>query len=242
MRAYTLKHLIIILNPKTLYTSDQIKPTLILILSALLPAVHRYFGSMEFALQKFQPISEFAASVYMFGAAFVLMGVLPLVVIYFIFREPLKSYGLNLGDWRIGLPAVAILFVLIAGIMIYPASQTEEIRAFFPFDKNAGDSVFSFLRLEVLRGLFFYSAWEFFFRGFMLFGLRKYFGDWMAICIQIIPSCLWHIGMTSGEIFGSLVAGFLFGILAIRTRSILWVFLLHYLIGVVLDLFILITI
>lgn len=231
-----------ILNPRTLCTPEQTKPTVILLLAALLPALHRCFGSIEFARQAFPSISEFEAAIYMFMAAFILMAILPVAVVHFLFREPLKGYGLNPGNWRKGLPVTAILFVVIAGVMIYPASQMAEIRAFYPFDKGAGDSVFAFLRLQVLRGLLFYSAWEFFFRGFMLFGLRNYFGDGMAICIQTIPSCLWHIGMPTGEIFSSFVAGILFGILAIRTRSILWVFLLHYFIGVVLDLFIVMTI
>lgn len=99
----------------------------------------------------------------------------------------------------------------------------------------------SILLVELLRGLLFYTAWEFFFRGFLLFGLQKDFGIWAAICIQTIPSCLWHIGLPTGEIFASIAAGILFGILAVRTRSILWAFLLHLLIGVGTDLFIVMT-
>ena len=237
-----MKKLVSTLDPRNLWTSDQIKPTVILILSALLPVLHRYFGSMEFARRIFSPLNDFEASLFMFAAAFLLMGILPFLVIRFGFRESLKQYGLSSGDWRKGLPVSLILFVLIAVVLIYPASKTVEIRAVFPFDKAAADSVLAFLRLQFFRGLFFYLAWEFFFRGFVLFGLRKYVGDGIAICVQAIPSCLWHIGMPVQEVFSSLVAGILFGILAVRTRSILWVFLLHYLIGVVLDLFIVISI
>jgi membrane protease YdiL (CAAX protease family) len=236
-----MKKLISTLDPRNLWTSQQVKPSVILILSALLPALHRYFGSMEFARRLFPPTTDFEASLYMFAAAFLVMGILPVLLVRFGFRESLKGYGLSLGDWRRGLSATLFLFVLIAILLIYPASQTEEIRAVFPFDKAAGDSVFAFLRFQLFRGLFFYSAWEFFFRGFVLFGLRKQLGDGIAICVQAIPSCLWHIGMPAQEIFSSLVAGILFGILVLRTRSILWVFLLHYLIGVILDLFIVIT-
>jgi membrane protease YdiL (CAAX protease family) len=92
--------------------------------------------------------------------------------------------------------------------------------------------------LEAPRGALFYTAWEFFYRGFMLFGLRRYVGDWLAICIQTIPQCLWHIGMPTGEILSSIAGGILFGIMALRTRSILWPMLLHFSIGVFLDLFI----
>lgn len=233
-----MKSFIGILNPRPLYNSEQTMPTVILMFSALLPTIHRYFGSIDFMRQTLPSVTDFGAAIYMFGAAFVLMGILPFAVVHFAFQENVKTYGLQLGDWRTGLPVVVILIVLIAGVMLYPSSQTEEMREFYPFDKSAGDSAFAFVRFEALRGLLFYSAWEFFFRGFMLFGLRKYLGDWMAICIQTIPSCLWHIGMPTGEIFASILGGILFGIFAIRTRSILWAFMLHWLIGIGLDLFI----
>ncbi len=236
-----MKILVDILNMKTLFRFEEIKPTVILIVSAFLLTVHRYFGSMEFATRFFHWSSSFNAAVYMFASAFVLLGLIPVAAIIFIFNEPLKHYGLELGDWKSGVTATVILFPIIAIAMLYPASQTVEIRAFYPFDKSAGNSIIEFLQLEISRGLLFYTAWEFFFRGFMLFGLRRYVGDWLAVCIQTIPSCLWHIGMPTGEIFSSIAGGIVFGILAIRTNSLIWPFLLHYLIGVGLDFFIVMT-
>jgi len=224
-----------------LNTKGQGKPTTILLMAATLPALQRTFGSIEFARATFQNSSEFFCVMYMFITAFVFFGIIPALTIKFFFSEPLKEYGIRLGDWRWGLPAVLIFFILISVILIYPSSQTAEIRSFFPYDKSAGETIFSFIRLQFFRGLLFYSAWEFFFRGFILFGLRKYFGDWMAICIQVIPSCLWHLGLSAGEIFISIAAGLLFGVMAIRTRSIFWPFLLHYFIGIILDLFIIFT-
>lgn len=92
--------------------------------------------------------------------------------------------------------------------------------------------------LEIPRILLFYTAWEFMFRGFLLFGLRPLLGDWMAICVQVVPSSLWHIGLPSGELFAAIAGGVLFGVMAVRTRSIVWPFVLHSLIGVGLDLMI----
>jgi membrane protease YdiL (CAAX protease family) len=233
-----MKHLLNILDPRSLCTSEQVKPTIFLIFAALVPALHRHLGSIEFARLTFPSLTEFGSVTYMFAAAFLLMGVLPFCVVHFIFRDSLKSDGLDIGEWQKALPVIAILFLLIAGILLYPSSQTAEMRSFYPFDKSAGGSIGLFLRLEILRGALFYTAWEFFFRGFLLFGLRKYFGDWGAICIQTIPSCLWHVGMPTGEIMASIAGGILFGILALRSRSILWVFLLHFLIGATTDFFI----
>ncbi len=235
-----LKKLLGIINPKELYTPDQIKPTLILLFAAILPTIHIYFGSIQFAQQTFPAMSSFQSSSYMFLGMFIFMGIIPFLIVRFIFKDSLKDYGVKLGKWREGLLLTLFLIIIIAGAMLYPSSQTPDFRNIYPFDKSAGESVLNFLRFELIRGLFFYTAWEFFFRGFMLFGLRKYIGDWLSICIQTIPSCLWHIGLPAGEILTSIAAGFLFGIMAIRTNSIVWVFILHYLIGVFLDLLIVI--
>jgi len=233
-----MRSLLNIFNFKCLCPAEEVKPTVALLLAAFIPTLHRYFGSIEFAQLTFSNWSETAATTYMFLCAFIFMGILPWLVIRFVFKENLKDYGLQWGDWRLGLSAVLIFLILMTVLLLYPSSKNAEMQAIYPFDKGAADSLVAFARLEITRGLFFYSAWEFFFRGFLLFSLRKSFGDWLAICIQVIPSCLWHIGMPTGEIFGSIFGGVLFGVLVIRTRSIFWAFLLHFLVGVVVDAFI----
>jgi membrane protease YdiL (CAAX protease family) len=210
-------------------------------LAAVLLSVHRNFGSMEFALRTFSQVQDLKAAVFMFAAASLLLGLVPLVVIVSLFREKAATYGLQLGDWKLGATFVLALFPIITIALLYPASQTHEMRAFYPLAKHASTSMSGFLTLEITRVVLFYTAWEFFFRGFMLFGLRPYVGDWLAICIQVIPQCLWHIGMPTGELLSSIAGGILFGIMAIRTNSLIWPLVLHSLIGITLDLFIVIT-
>ena len=236
-----MKAMIETLNVRTLVRTDEIKPTITLMTCSILLSIHRLFGSMEFAVSAFQSSTDLYSAVYMFGTALALLGLVPLAIIVFVYQEKPKSYGLHLGDWKLGLALNVILFPIIALLLLYPASQTGEMREFYPFAKGAGDSAVAFLSLQVPRCLFFYTAWEFFFRGFMLFSLRPHVGAWLAICIQTIPQCLWHIGMPTGEILSSIGGGILFGILALRTHSILWPLLLHCLIGVGLDSLILIT-
>jgi membrane protease YdiL (CAAX protease family) len=219
----------------------ELKPTIILLISALFLTIHKYFGSIEFAKTNFNFTNSSAPAIFMFLTAFILLGVIPFFVIKYIFKEKFQNYGLILGDWQFGLRSVAVLFPLILILLLFPASQTAEMRNFYPFDKSINSFSFHFIWFQFLRAVFYYSVWEFFFRGFMLFGLRKYVGDWLAICIQVIPQCLWHIGMPSGEIFSSIAGGILFGLIALRTNSILWPLLLHFLIGFGMDFFIVIT-
>ena len=236
-----IKSVFKLIDIRSFLSSEKIKPTVILMSAALFPFLHRYFGSHEFALKIFPDISDEGSALYMFIAAFVLFGLIPWAILKFWFKESLKKYGFRLGDWRTGLRVVFFLFVVISAFILLPSSQGEELRSVYPLVKSTGDSVFQFIRLHFLRGLLFYTAWEFFFRGYLLFGLKEEFGDWFAICIQTIPSCLWHIGLPFGEIMGSFIGGFLFGILAVKKRSFFWPFLLHYSIGIMVDVFIIVT-
>jgi membrane protease YdiL (CAAX protease family) len=236
-----MKSILYSLNPHQFYDTSQAKPTLLLLGSAFILILHKYFGSMEFFLTSFPQHNSTAAAIFMFVSAFLLLGVIPVLIIKIFFKQTLKQYGLQLGRWKEGLAMVLILFVPICVILLIPSSQTAEMVHFYPFDKSIVDSPSQFLLHELLRGIFFYSSWEFFFRGFLLFGLRPFVGNWISICIQTIPSCLWHIGMPTGEIFGSIAGGLLFGLMALRTQSIIWPFVLHVLIGVALDFFIVIT-
>jgi len=219
----------------------ELKPTIILLASALFLTIHKYFGSIEFANTNFNFTNSSAPSLFMFLTAFILLGIIPLLIVKYLFTEKIQDYGLIFGDWRFGLRSFFVLFPIILILLLLPASQTPEMQNFYPFDKTINSFSSDFLQFQLLRGLFYYSAWEFFFRGFMLFGLRKYVGDWLAVCIQTIPQCLWHIGMPSGEIFSSIAGGILFGLIALRTGSILWPLLLHFFIGFGMDFFIVIT-
>lgn len=207
----------------------------------LLVVIHRYAGSMPFTGADFSGTENFDAIALMFITAFVLFGVVPLLAVRFLLRERLDSFGLCVGDWKAGLKMVAVSYPFIAVALLLPAAWNPEMREFYPFDKAALYSWEAFTRLEIARVVLFYTAWEFLFRGFMLFGLEKSTGAWIAIAVQTIPSCLWHIGMPTGEIVSSIAGGFLFGIMAVRTRSIIWPFLLHCMIGITLDYFIVMT-
>ncbi len=77
---------------KELFSTIELKPTVILMLSALLVTVHRYFGSIEFAPNLFPSISNFNAVLFMFTSGFILLGLLPVALISLFFQENLKNF------------------------------------------------------------------------------------------------------------------------------------------------------
>ncbi|TFH02390.1 MAG: CPBP family intramembrane metalloprotease [Calditrichales bacterium] len=233
-----MKEIFLVDDIQTFLKKSELKPTILLLGAPLLVTFHRYLGNFSSGNIDIPAIHP---ALLMFISAFFMFGLIPLLIIKLIFKESIVEYGVRPGDWRFGLKSVLAFSPMICLLLLYPGAQTEEMRLFYPLDHSLQILSPKFFLFQLWRGIFFYTAWEFFFRGFLLFGLRRYVGDWMAICIQTIPQCLWHIGMPSGEIISSIAGGVLFGLLALRTGSIFWPFLLHLFIGISTDILIIIT-
>lgn len=236
-----MKTALYLLDLRSVVGRGELKASVILLGSAFLPAVHRAWGSIEFFEKTFGAHGDVHAPVFMFLTAFFLLAVVPVLAIRRLFHESPRHYGLCLGDWRTGGLSALVFAPIIAASLLYPASQTAEMRSFYPFARSAVNSPLDLVVLEAARVVLFYSAWEFFFRGFILFGLEDRFGAWPALCIQVIPQCLWHVGMPTGELLFSVAGGVLFGMMALRTRSILWPWVLHCFIGICMDGMVIVT-
>ncbi|MHC4492235.1 MAG: CPBP family glutamic-type intramembrane protease [Planctomycetota bacterium] len=79
-------------------------------------------------------------------------------------------------------------------------------------------------------------AWEFFFRGYMLLGFKRDFGN-RAVLISTIPFVLMHFGKPEAEVYGALPAGLILCAIALRARSIWPGVLLHWLVASSMDFF-----
>lgn len=228
-------------SPRGLLSGDHRKPTIILILSALIITTWKYYGSQSFYLTELQDSFVLAndpgltAEIFVFASAFLLMGIIPLAVIRFVFKESIRDYGFQLGDWRFGWKALAIMAPVMV-LSTIPSASMPDFMKEYPIYKGAGDSGTEFMN-HAFRYLFFYVGWEILFRGFMQFGLRS-LGDWNAILIQTGMSCIAHIGKPSGEIYSSILGALIWGVVVFRSRSLLYVLIVHWLLGVSLDWFI----
>lgn len=217
---------------------ENLKVYVLLLAAPVLLTIYRYHGYPEYFYQYFgNNFSDVYARLWQFVVFFLLMFIVPLFVVKFYFKESLTDYGFGLGNIKEGMKwLLAIPFIVVP--IIYLSSKMPDIRLEYPMAKSLLHDQSRLLLYEVSYIIFYYVAWEFFFRGFLLFGLREKFGDINAILIQTISSCLIHIGKPEGEIIGSIIVGVIFGIIALRTRSIWYVFAIHVSIGVLTDLFI----
>jgi len=224
------------------FSGENKKSTLILLSAPVILTTFKYFGMKNFYLNHLAQTfvlfgdKELTSALYTFFASFILMGWVPALMIKFVFHEPLSVYGVQLGDIRFGLKS----FLLLAPVMIaltYPSSQMEPFLLEYPLYKGASSSLWMF-SVYALCYLVFYLGWELFFRGYMQFGLQGTFGVWNAILVQTLASCLLHIGKPPAETYGSILGGIVWGLMAWRGHSLLFVILLHWLLGVSLDVFI----
>ncbi|HLP57294.1 MAG TPA: type II CAAX endopeptidase family protein [Candidatus Deferrimicrobium sp.] len=216
----------------------------ILLLSApVLLTLYYYHGmaprfAQYFPALKDNPLIGLFNTLWQFGIFFVLVFLIPLLLVKFRFKAPLKNFGFSLGDKKFGFRFVLIVIPFIVAPLIYIASRLPDIRTEYPLVKILFQRHDLVIGYELAYIFLYYMAWEFYFRGFLLFGLREKYGDMAAIMIQTISSCLIHLGKPESEIIGAIVVGILFGVIALRTRSFWYVFLIHAAIGVLTDLFI----
>ena len=215
-------------------------PYYIILLSApVLLTIYRYHGypgTFNLWSDFGWPVDQ-AVAVTQFFIFFILVLVIPALYILLGTDKRMRDFGASLGDYRFGLKLLGLIPLVILPV-IYFAAKMPDVRSEYPLAKSLLTDQSHLLGYELAYVLLYYIAWEFFFRGFILFGLKEKYGAVAAILIQTISSCLVHIDKPEGEIIGSIIVGILFGMIALRTRSIWYVVILHASIGVLTDLFI----
>jgi membrane protease YdiL (CAAX protease family) len=147
--------------------------------------------------------------------------IIPLLVIILLFRKSPREYGFQFGDWRAGLVLTAIVVAIAAPILWYFTHTSPELVDYYAGQWSAAAPLFTFLDL---------IGWEFFFRGFLLFGYARLFGA-HALWLHAVPFALAHLGKPALETYTTLFGGFLFGLVAWRAKSFVYPFLIHWFIA-----------
>jgi membrane protease YdiL (CAAX protease family) len=157
---------------------------------------------------------------------------IPMLVIALLPGQRIFDYHLSLRGFFRHAWIYAALFLAILPVVIL-ASRTESFRHTYPFYRLANRSHFDLWTWEVLYAVQFVSL-EFFFRGFLLQGLRRALGA-NAIFVMLVPYCMIHFGKPMSETLGAIGAGLILGTLAMRTRSIWGGVLIHIGVATTMD-------
>lgn len=176
---------------------------------------------------------RFFSRIYWFLADGSIMFILPLFSIKFVFKEKLSDYGFTLGDKKFGL-ITSVIFLIVMLIVVWIVSGSQTFAITYP---QGGPRVKESLLIFVLYELcilIYMLGWEFFWRGYTLFGLKSRFG-YYAVFIQMIPFFILHKGKPEIELFASIFAGLILGVQAIRSRSFIYCWILHWIVMLSID-------
>jgi membrane protease YdiL (CAAX protease family) len=158
--------------------------------------------------------------------------IIPMVCIKFILKQNLSQYGWQWGSVHKHWLAYVLLMspILLFAVL---ASFRDDFSSHYPFYKLAGRSWFDLIAWQIIY-ISQFIAVEFFFRGFIVNGLRIPFGS-LSIAVMCLPYLMLHFPKLWLESTGAIAFGFLLGILALRSKSIWGGVLVHVGIALMMD-------
>lgn len=170
--------------------------------------------------------------IYWFLSSNLLFVAGPLLVAAFIPRLRISELGVGLGDWRYGLKAFSLLYLLMLPFVV-GASFAPSFAHEYPMSGGAASSWTAFFTYEICYSLYF-IGWEFIYRGVLANGLYPRFGA-AAILLPAIPFAIMHAGKPEAEAYGAIVAAIVLGVVAVRARSFWYGVALHASIAITMD-------
>jgi len=206
------------------------KIIIIFISVAILQTISYYYTSRRFFRNNYFEQLQFDKNIflyeyiYWFAGDFLTLFILPLLIIKLFLKRKFSGYGLQMGDYKTGFK-YSLIFLAVMIPIVWLASSTGDFIDTYPQLNDVKYSWNIFLVFE--SGILLYMvAWEFIWRGFMLFGLEAKFG-YYTVLIQMIPFLILHNGKPVAETFGAIAAGIALGVLALKTRSVLYCIIIH---------------
>jgi membrane protease YdiL (CAAX protease family) len=195
-------------------------------LSRLADPWEKYLGPPDF--------NPYRWLVYWALVNFGLYVLIPGFIVLFVFRQSLADYGLKLrGAFKDGW--VYPVFFAVMGPLILLVSNSSHFQRTYPFYHiRQGEDLWPWFWVwEALYALQFLGL-EFFFRGFLVHGLRHRFGPY-AIPVMTIPYCMIHFAKPLPETLGAVVAGLVLGFMSLKTRSVILGAAIHVSVALSMD-------
>jgi membrane protease YdiL (CAAX protease family) len=154
------------------------------------------------------------------------------VLILGFLRDKPEHFGLRppeSGSWKLA----GIFFLAMAPILIF-ASRRPDFYSQYPLFPEAGRTLTALAFHEFTYG-FYLLCWEFFFRGFLTFGLSRALGATKAVLLQAVAFGIMHYGKPMPEFYSSFAGGLILGWMALRYRSFFPGFVLHWAVSGAMD-------
>lgn len=181
------------------------------------------------------PDDHFHSHLWRHLSAFVLLCLVPLLYGRIVEGWTARDLGLGVRSARRELRLCALILLGLIPLL-WLASHLDGFQRTYPRVKATTDAPTLFLIFHGFYGLK-WIAWEFFFRGFILFGFTRYVGPVAAVIISTIPFTLAHLGKPLPELYASFFFGILLCWITLRGRSVWPGVGLHWGVSLFLELF-----
>ncbi len=215
-----------------IFRGIELKPSVVLLSIPFIIFISWMFASPGFYLKVFGG-DKLESRMYWFLMDGTIMFFTSILLIKLVLKEKLRNFGFSVGDLKFGLITM-LLFLVVMLPVIWIVSASPAFAAAYPQGGMRLKEDLSILLLYELCILVYMLGWEFLWRGYTLFGLYPKFGVY-AVFIQMIPFFILHRGKPELELFASIFAGIILGVQAVRARSFIYAWLLHWLVMVSVD-------
>lgn len=161
---------------------------------------------------------------------FIFFGVLPVVVSIFLFRFPIQGYG-----WNFMNPGGVIFWVLLLTppilLINYLNASGKSNLDMYP-QIRVSEWTPRILLVSAVSWITYLLAYEFMFRGFLLFSLYHSFGSQFAIAVNTSLYALVHLPKGMKETLGAIPLGIVLCILTLQTGNIWTAVLVHVIMAI----------
>lgn len=170
-----------------------------------------------------------------FTLTLVAMGVVPGLLARPVLGRSPFSLGLGLGDvrWILRILAFGLPAAVVAG---WVGTGSSAMAAVYPLGGavTRDPAVFA---MHAGFYLIYYLGFEYLFRGFLLLGTKDEIGPTAANLLQACLAMAFHFGKPGNEMLAAFPASLLFGWATLRTGSLWCALIVHWVVGVSLDWF-----
>ncbi len=220
--------------------SDYYRLLAISITAALLLILNLHFdkivSSTDFIKSMWGPfdgkLHSFYYSVSWVSNCLLFYLVIPLVLIFTVFRKKPTTFGLGFGNLNKYLLPITICIAVMLPIL-FIAAGTPAFQNTYPMMRVP---IFKYIIIWEFLYLLQFIAVEVLFRGFLLQPFCERFGA-AGILFHLAPYCLIHLYKPLPEAIGSIFAGLLLGYIAYKSKSIWGGVIIHGSVAILMDIF-----
>ncbi len=219
-----------------LFPRDNRRFWFLLVVAIVLQAAFWYLATPGPRLLSLEPrLPENAVRAVLWTVALLLT--LPLLFGSLLRFRPQEA-RLTAGTASFGVPVTLVVWAVSIPLLFF-AADDRAIQLTYPWPGAwAGSSV---TNLAIWAGIYllYFVAFEYFYRGFLLRLVAGQWGTQAGIWFQATAATLITLGRPLPELLVSLPLSLLLGVLTVRSRSLLYPIVLHWLIGISIDVFLL---